>query len=116
MIIFGTSSSIIHPKKLEKGDCPYCKTENNMWIQGYQKYVHIFWIPFFPVGKKVYMVCGHCKGAFEKREIQDPKLIQSFLDGKNNQTKTPWYHFTGLILLSILIVLVSVLPYITRTT
>ena len=116
MIIFGASSSTIHPKKLEKGNCPYCKTENNMWIQGYQKYAHIFWIPFFPIEKKIYTVCDHCKGTFEKREIQDPKLMQSFLDIKNNQTKTPWHHFIGLILLSIIILLVFVLPYITRTT
>ncbi|GGX33937.1 zinc-ribbon domain-containing protein [Aquimarina muelleri] len=115
MIIFGTSNSTIHPKKLEDGSCPYCKTQDNMWIQGYHKYVHIFWIPFFSIGKKVYMVCGHCKGAFEKTEIQDQRLIQSFQDGKKNQIKTPWYHFIGLMLLVMVILLISVTPYLTNT-
>ncbi|MBG6128663.1 hypothetical protein IWQ47_000647 [Aquimarina sp. EL_43] len=114
MIIFGTGSSTIHPKKLEGGSCPYCNTENNMWIQGYRKYFHVFWIPFFPIGKKVYSVCGHCKGAFEEREFQNQQLTQSFNDFKNNHIKTPWYHFTGLTILVMLIALLTVLPYLTK--
>lgn len=113
MIIFGTGSSTINPKKLKGGSCPYCKTENNMWIQGYRKYVHVFWIPFFPIGKKVYLVCGHCKGAFEKKEIQNQELLQNFEDYKNNQVKTPYYHFIGLILLITGIILIAFLPYLT---
>ncbi|WP_103071192.1 zinc-ribbon domain-containing protein [Aquimarina sediminis] len=112
MIIFGTSSSTIHPKQLREGDCPYCKTENNMWIQGYRKYVHVFWIPFFPIGKKVYSVCGHCKGAFERNEMKSQKLIESFEESKNTYIKTPWYHFTGLILLISSIALLTILPYL----
>ncbi|PKV49895.1 zinc ribbon family protein [Aquimarina sp. MAR_2010_214] len=112
MIIFGTGSSTIQPKKLEGGNCPYCNTENNMWIQGYKKYVHVFWIPFFPIGKKVYSVCGHCKGAFEKNEIQSQELIQSFEYSKNNDIKTPWYHFIGLAILLTGISLLTILSYL----
>ncbi|WP_109299924.1 zinc-ribbon domain-containing protein [Aquimarina sp. AU474] len=112
MIIFGTGSSTIQPQKLNTGDCPYCKTENSMWVQGYKKYVHIFWIPFFPIGKKVYTVCEHCKGVFEKKEIQNQKLLQSFEDFKINNVKTPWHHFIGLIILTLLIVFIIIVPII----
>ncbi len=112
MIIFGTSSSTIAPQKLDNGICPHCGTQNNMWVQGYKKYVHVFWIPFFPIGKKVYTVCGHCKGAFEKREIQNQELLTSFEDFKKDKIKTPWYHFIGLILLAFAIVFVSIMPYL----
>ncbi len=110
MIIFGTGSSTIQPKQLEGGSCPHCNTQNNMWIQGYKKYFHVFWIPFFPIGKKVYTVCGLCKGAFEKREIQNQELITSFTDFKNNHIKTPWYHFIGLIIFAAAVMLIAILP------
>ncbi|WP_299442460.1 zinc-ribbon domain-containing protein [uncultured Aquimarina sp.] len=114
MIIFGTSSSTIHPAKLDGGCCPFCKTKNQMWIQGYRKYFHVFWIPFFPLWKKVYSVCSHCKGAFEKKEFKNQELISSFEHFENNKIKIPWYHFTGIILVVLLIMLISILPFLTK--
>ncbi|WP_299254815.1 zinc-ribbon domain-containing protein [uncultured Aquimarina sp.] len=114
MIIFGTSSSTIHPAKLDGGCCPFCKTKNQMWIQGYRKYFHVFWIPFFPLWKKIYSVCSHCKGVFEKKEFKDQELITSFEYFENNKIKIPWYHFTGIILVLSLITLIFILPFLTK--
>ncbi len=114
MIIFGTSSSIIHPAKLDGGCCPFCKTENQMWIQGYRKYFHIFWIPFFPSWKKVYSICSHCKGVFEKYEFESKELIKCFEYFENHKIKTPWYHFTGILILLALIIGIAVVPFLTK--
>ncbi len=115
MIIFGTSSSAIPPEKLNGGYCPYCKAENKMWIQGYRKYFHIFWIPFFPLWKKVYSVCSHCKGVFEKQEFQCQELIISFENIEHNKTKVLWYHFTGIIIVTVLLILIFITPFFTKS-
>ncbi len=85
-----------------------------MWIQGYRKYFHVFWIPFFPLWKKIYSVCSHCKGVFEKKEFKDQELTTSFEYFENNKIKIPWYHFTGIILVLLLIMLISILPFLTK--
>lgn len=112
MIIFGTGSSKIAPQKLETGDCSYCNAKNSMWVQGYKRYFHIFWIPCFPIGKKVYAVCGHCKGAFEEKEIENQELRNSFENFKRDNIKTPWYHFAGLIVVFLFVAFSTIASFV----
>ncbi len=104
MILFGIKGIKIDPLKLKQGNCPDCKTKNSMWLLGRYNYFHIFWIPMFPLWKKGYALCNHCKGVFEKGELhQHSILFQYFNIHSKQHTKIPWYLFSGIILINIAI-------------
>lgn len=65
------------------------------------KYLHVFWIPFFPIGKKIFSECTHCKKTIEKDEF--PQDLKSKYEERKDSVKRPFYHWAGLILVGVLI-------------
>ena len=110
MIIFGIRGSKISPLKLKQGSCPHCDTREKMWVLGHRNYFHIFWIPIFPLWKKLFAMCEHCKGVFEKNELPQSELKRSFLASQKEVKSLPWYLFFGTI------VFVGLLLWIFTTT
>ena len=77
----------------------YCKSCNSfdLNVKVYKEYFHIFFIPFFPIGdQKVKIYCNNCGEPFRVDEIQ--KHYESI-------TRTPIYLYSGLILITGLILL-----------
>jgi len=64
MIIFGTGSKTIATEKANDFSCTSCQNET-LYAVIIARYFHIFWIPFFPIGKKLYLSCSHCKKVSE---------------------------------------------------
>jgi phage FluMu protein Com len=101
MIVYGTRSKLL-AKELVTDKCPNCGTQNSTEIHIYQKWAHVFWIPFFPIGKAVASQCGHCQQVLKEKEMTSS--MQSITQDVKSKSKTPIWTFSGLALLAVLIV------------
>lgn len=101
MIFYGSKATKIGTESLFD-KCSNCGTSNSMEMVVYQRYAHIYWIPFFPIGKTVGTYCSHCKQVLPNKEFSDTLKI-SFSNLKA-ASKTPVWTFTGLALAAVLIV------------
>ena len=100
MIVYGTRSKLL-AKELVTDKCPNCGTQNSTEIHVYQKWAHVFWIPFFPLGKVVASECGHCKQVLKEKEMTSS--MQSVLQDVKSRSKTPIWTFSGLAILAVII-------------
>jgi hypothetical protein len=104
MLIGGNKTTKTLFKKIE-GKCPNCGNQT-LGIQVYQKYGHLFWIPFIPIYKIGIMHCTHCKLALEKKEA--PAELISEFDLAKKEAPIPKWTFIGLFLFVTLIVVLTV--------
>jgi len=91
MIIYG-----IRNKELIKEHItdkyPNCGTQNSIDMHVFQKYAHVFWTPFFPLGKTGVSQCDHCKQVLKLKEM--PSSLTNVYENLKSQTKTPIWTFT----------------------
>ncbi|UTW67552.1 zinc-ribbon domain-containing protein [bacterium SCSIO 12643] len=102
MIIYGTKPVNLLSKNSKNTTCPNCQTEGSITYHIYRKHAHIFWIPLFPLGKKGYSECSHCKNVLEPKEM--PRNMQMELDIVKNEARGPIWQFAGLGIIAILFV------------
>lgn len=107
MIIFGLRSSNIGSFEIVNCYCEYCKNATTHKIITLGNYFHIFWIPIFPLGKKTFSECTHCKRTLKKKYFT-PKLKEAYIKNKSIIQRPIW-HFTGLILIGLFILLTFIL-------
>ena len=100
MIVFGSRGTHVANNIISQ-ECPKCGTENSTRMFIFQQYAHIFWIPAFPVGKKVVTECDNCKQVIRKNGF--PKNFLPEYEALKASAKTPWWTFIGLVLLAIYI-------------
>jgi len=105
MIVYGVKATEIGNFQI-MNKCSSCGTHDSMRMLIYEKYAHVFWIPFVPVGKTAATQCNYCKRVLTKKEFS-PELTDRYLDLKSD-TKTPLWTFSGLALLAILVSLVII--------
>jgi hypothetical protein len=101
MIIFGSKATQVATKNIND-ECTNCGTQNSIQMIVLQKYAHVFWIPFFPIGKTGVTQCSHCKQVLEKKEF--PDNLKNHFEALKLTGKTPVWTFSGLAALSILII------------
>lgn len=99
MIIYGWREKNIDVQPINNHSCSNCNNNETLVAQVNKSYVHIFWIPFIPLFKKVYSVCTHCKQVLEKNEM--PPDLQNKTYEIKQDAKTPLWYYAGLILLGI---------------
>ena len=102
MIIYGSKTNQL-AKDLLIDKCPNCGTQNRVELYVFQKYAHIFWIPFFPFGKTAISQCNHCKQVLKLKEM--PASLTTAYENLKAQTKTPIWTFSGLALVAVFIAL-----------
>ncbi|MFM9944535.1 MAG: hypothetical protein ACKVQB_04815 [Bacteroidia bacterium] len=68
-----------------------------MQLSVIQKYVHAFWIPFFPFGKTGISECLHCRQVLKLKEM--PDFFREEYKNIKAKSRTPIYTFTGVIVL-----------------
>ncbi len=100
MIIYGSKATELKTENIT-GKCPHCATPASVQMTVFQKFAHIFWIPFFPTGKTGATSCSHCKQVLQKKEF-DTSLLENY-ETLKVQTKTPVWTFSGLVILILLI-------------
>ena len=100
MIIYGWNSKIIKQAPLENLVCENCQ-EKNSFLTLYSKYVHIFWIPFFPYKKEAQISCAQCQKIFDEKSM--PADQKEKIKALKRSVPTPKYMYSGLFLLALAI-------------
>jgi hypothetical protein len=72
-----------------------------MVVSVYNRYAHVFWIPFFPVGRTGGSQCKHCQQFLEPKAM--PTFLKMQYDQVLGQTRIPIWSFSGLAILVALI-------------
>ncbi len=105
MIFFGISKSKkrVH-KPLGMSSCPNCQEEGYLRAFAYPQYFHLYWIPMFPLGKGVRAECMNCEMEFKGKKM--PKAASVYADELKKSVKTPFSHFTGLGILTVLVLFI----------
>lgn len=102
MIFFGTNSSTIKTGKLSYVKCPHCENEVTMNYTVLGKYAHLYWIPFFPTGKEIFLQCNQCGTTYNLKDL-DQKTKDRFRQELDKYpAKTPITHFSAAIILTII--------------
>ncbi len=100
MIVYGSKTKQLLSEPISE-KCPNCATPDSLQMTVSQKYAHVFWIPFFPIGKTGVTQCSHCKQVLDKKEFTEP--LMRHYETMKAQTRTPIWTFSGIALLSLLI-------------
>src|SRR5260221_314368 len=109
LFVFGIRSKFLKSIPLMGKICNYCK-QGNLFLQFYQKYFHLMWIPFFPTSKIYYSICSHCKQALGKSEMD--AQTRELAENEKRQVKTPLWTFIFLFLMAIPVVIAIVMMII----
>lgn len=96
MIVFGWNSFNLATVKPSKVDLP-AEMDSDITIERVQKYFHLFWIPFFPIGQ-IWII----KKKGDSDSYEPTPAMNQYLNTLQLNYKTPWYTYTlPLILLAI---------------
>jgi hypothetical protein len=99
MIVFGHNNFLIKSYTLEELGIYSEQDSSSIMFQVRQRYAHLFWIPFFPIGK---LWVTKKKGIDTLYEM--PAEIKSAILSRYGTPRTPWYSF-ALIFLGIAVYL-----------
>ncbi|GGA97126.1 zinc-ribbon domain-containing protein [Puia dinghuensis] len=102
MIIYGWKSIQLSREPVAES-CPHCQNYNTLTVYVFQKYAHVFWIPFFPIGKTGASQCAHCKQVLKSKQM--PPTLRLAYDNVATQAKTPYWTFVGVAILAVVIVI-----------
>jgi hypothetical protein len=102
MIFYGWNSFTLDSCKPSKlGLPPDLDVEYD--VQRIQKYFHLYWIPFFPIGKKWVLYKRS-----DKQQYEPNAELLKFLNSLPVKHPTPWYAFALLYLIGLVAVFFSV--------
>lgn len=101
MIIYGTRA-VQTAKEVVTDKCTNCGAVASIDMHVFQKYAHVFWIPFFPVSKTGVSQCDKCKQVLKPEQM--PAALRDSYGELKTRSKTPVWMFAGLALVAVLIV------------
>ena len=104
MIFYGTRAKNIHNGQIKNVKCPNCENETSMTYSIFGKYAHVYWIPFFPIGKVGIIECNSCKRTYEIKELPENIKVKYEREKEKSGIKTPIWFFSGLFIIATLIV------------
>ena len=94
MIFYGSKSSEIGTGKLRNVTCPHCQNNVEMNFSVFGRYSHVYWIPFFPIGKENILECNSCKSTYHLKDLPETIKQKFNQDLERNPIKTPISHFS----------------------
>src|SRR6188768_1368202 len=94
MIIYGRRATHLKTTQLKHVACPHCGTNGAVTASVFAQYAHIFWIPFFSVGRTGGTQCQHCKQVLKEKEM--PPAVRSAYQDLEKETRIPLWNFLGL--------------------
>jgi len=107
MIIYGRNASKIGELNIQNSTCPHCENTGTQHISVFGKYAHIYWIPFFPLGKEVVAECVHCKRTISQKDF--PSSLKNKYEDHKNQIKRPIWHWAGVGVIAALVLLFNII-------
>lgn len=100
MIIYGSRATQVgHEQPTDK--CPNCESQNTLDLFVFQRYAHVFWIPFIPIGKTGVSQCSNCKQVLKYNEMPAP--LKTTYHQASSKSKTPLWTFIGLAAVIVLV-------------
>jgi len=103
MTLAGKKTSELKFKTLEKVYCPSCNSKNTTRMAVTGTYKHLFHIPFLSGGKQGKSVCSNCNHTLEFSQMPD-NLKLAYYELKEI-SKTPYWHYSGLIAIKLLVLI-----------
>lgn len=94
MIFYGKKGSVLRTEQLTGLSCPNCMTKDALHCAVAGSYAHIYWIPFFPLGKSLISQCTHCKQVLEEKDM--PHDLREHCQYLKQEAKTPIWYFSGI--------------------
>jgi len=100
MLVYGRKAKLLAAETYT-GKCTNCGMLATVQISLVQKYLHVFWLPFVPIGKTGVSKCSNCKQVLKLKEM--PVAYTDVYDVLKQQVKTPLYMYSGAVVLAIII-------------
>lgn len=107
MIFYGRKANKIGEIDIDHTSCTYCNQNDTQRISVFGKYFHLYWIPFFPIGKEVVAECTHCKRTIRENEFS-PALKSAYRQYRTS-VKRPYWHWTGIGVIAFIVVLSNII-------
>lgn len=98
MVFYGTNASNIKTGKIRNISCPHCETNTEMNYSVFGRYFHLYWIPFFPIGRVNIIECNSCKSTYDLKDVNETIRNKFHQELDRNPVNTPIKLFSGLIL------------------
>jgi hypothetical protein len=95
-VLWGWRGKVIPGKMLSNQRCEHCGS-GSLRAHTVVNYVHMFWIPLFPVGKQIATECTHCKAVQKGKEVS--KAIKEEAARQQAIAPIPKYLFVGTVAL-----------------
>lgn len=100
MIIYGSRATRVAKESISV-PCPHCQSSNTLDLYVFQRYAHIFWIPFFPITKTGATQCVHCRQVLKGKEMPSP--LRETFNELRSRTDTPVWTYIGTVLIGLII-------------
>ena len=100
-MIYGWRGAKIGSYDIKNTTCQYCKNVEPQRVTEFGKYVHVLWIPLFPIGKTKVAECTHCLRTIEEKDF--PNNLRTNIASQANSVKRPIWHYLGLLIIGGLI-------------
>ena len=97
MIVYGTRA-VRQKTEYIYDPCPNCRAANSIQMNVYQRYAHVFWIPFFPIGKTGVSVCESCRQVLQLKQM--PESLRPAYENVKSNTRIPIWTFIGAFLIA----------------
>lgn len=68
LFFFGLGTSVISSHPLTGVPCVNCG-QTSVGVAIYSRYLHVFWIPVIPLGKRSVSQCANCKQSLSESEM-----------------------------------------------
>lgn len=99
MIIYGSNSKNLRSANPKNLKCPNCAAEGSTSINILNHYAHVFWVPLFPLGRKMVSQCDNCQHVLKRKQMpadfdMDARTLMA-------ETRIPLWSFSGLALLAV---------------
>ena len=102
MIIYGTKATLRRTEAAPGLTCPACSTTDQMWLNVFSRYAHVYWVPLFPFSKPAVAHCAHCKGTWAEKELPaEAAELKQAAELLRQHTTAPWWQWSGLVVLAL---------------
>lgn len=105
MIVYGTRATLVKSGFIAE-PCPNCGKTYSVQMNVFQRYAHVFWIPFFPIGRTGVSSCGNCKQVLKLKEMPEP--LKLAYDNMRQEARVPVWNFSGLGVVALIAVFITI--------
>lgn len=75
--IFGITEKEEGSRTATNARCSHCGNTGTQRIVVFRRYFHFFWIPLFPISRRAYAECTHCRRVLYEHEF-DQELKREY--------------------------------------